>query len=300
MKRIVNIALCYSGLINNLDYIKTHKKIADLFPSAEKVNFTVCVHTWEYKNNTDKLQDLQLTVNKELTNNVKFNTTDYSELDSILERTGIEKLYLSDKAMKRYNVDTNIVYVDDFSGDTKAELLRYKFAQFYSQYKAFELIGNEPGNYDIVFRLRPDTIIDDINTQLLSESRFPLGNTFEEYMHIKNQKDIPSPGMRPLDYNEVPDIPIMFTSFNEGDSGLTEHGFNYADWLWYMFYKDFQWFMNQYGSAGNFVTELINQYLLQQDSNQFHGVHRFLSKSIIGHHGMIYPWKAIETSLEFA
>ena len=308
MKKIVNIALCYSGLVSDRENIITHKKFAELFPNAQKVNFTAFIHTWEYKDNQNKLDYLVSKLHQCIGQNIKINVTPYDELDEILMHTDIQNLYLSDRAIKRYNkifpglfdADMPIINIDDYQGDIKKELLRYKFAQFYSQFKAFELVGIEPSQYDLVVRLRQDTIIDNVDPQLPMSDLFPFSHTFEEYMVRRNSSTIPSPGLRPLDYDETSDLPIVFTAFNETDSGLTRHGFNYADWCWYMFYKDFAWFMDQYGSACNFVSDMVNQYLLQQDSNQFHGVHRFLSKSLLDKNAMIYPWSAIQSSLEFA
>ena len=298
MKKIVNIALTYSGLIGKLDSVKTHKALAELFPSAEQVNFTAFIHTWEYKDNLLKLESFINTVHKDVCKHLKVRTSDYSALDSILIDADIQKLYLSNKAMDRYNIDRNLINVNDYSGDTKIELLRYKFAQFYSQYEALSMVSKDESSFDLVVRLRPDTSIDCIVPEFTKDNRFPMSETFEEYIHSRNQRSVPSPGIRPLGDN-IPDLPIMWTAFNPGDSGVTEHGFNYADWLWFLGHADFIWFMEQFGSSGNFVTEMINSYKLQEQDEQFHGVHRFLSKSILQRNGMVYPWQAIETSLEF-
>lgn len=299
MKKIVNIALTYSGLVSSLDKVKTHKKLAELFPSAEQVNFTAFIHTWEYNDNLLELESFINKLHKDVCKNIQVRTSDYSALDSILGDADIQRLYLSDKAMDRYNIDTNLINVNDYGGDTKKELLRYKFAQFYSQYEALSMVSSDKGTYDLVVRLRPDTSIDLINKKFTTESRFPMTKTFEEYIHSKNQRSIPAPGMRPLG-DSIPDLPILWTAFNPMDSGVTEHGFNYADWLWFLAHDDFIWFMRLYGSSRNFLTQMVNQYKIQEKDEVFHGVHRFLSKSIIENHGMVYPWQAIETSLEFA
>jgi len=293
----VKIALCYSGLVNTWGYLDTHYKFTKLFPSADNFDINVFVHSWDIEQNKININKFKSDLEKhDVVNSVNVTITPYKEFDDYIDWKGIENVFLTSKIRDQLGIKEQIVHLS--LSDNKKEILRYKFAQFWSQWQCFDMLTED---YDLVVRIRPDVKINRVMEHVVTEKRFPKQTTFEDYISLIN-----SPtgidtiiGIRSLDNLYVPNHPVVFVDLNQGDMGVTKYGTNMADWCWYMAGKDFKKLQNKFNDTEDFLNELVTVYLQMEDDMEDHGMHRALCKVLIDHGAIVYPWPVLETSLEW-
>jgi len=296
----VKIALCYSGLVNTWEHLNDHYKFTKLFPSADNFDITVFIHSWSIEQNEINVDKFKNDLKKhDAVNSVNVLITSYKEFDDYINWKGIETVFLTAKMRDRLGIKDQIVHLS--LAEDKKEILRYKFAQFWSQWQCFDMLTED---YDLVVRIRPDVKIDRITEHMITETRFPKESTFEDYISIKNNKDellegSLSTGIRSLDRLYAPNHPMVFVDINQGDMGVTKYGTNMADWCWYMAGQDFKKLRNKFNDAEHFLNELVTVYLQMEDDMEDHGMHRVLCKVLIDHGAIVYPWPVLETSLEW-
>lgn len=293
----VKIALCYSGLVNTWEYLDTHYRFTKLFPSADNFDINVFVHSWDIEQNKINIDKFKSDLEKhDVVNSVEVTVTPYKEFDDYINWKGIETVFLTSKIRDKLGIEDQIVHLS--LTDDKKEILRYKFAQFWSQWQCFDMLSED---YDLVVRIRPDVKIDRIRGSMVTEKRFPEQTTFEDYISLRNNSisNDTSIGIRSLDKLHVPNHPMVFVDLNQGDMGVTKYGTNMADWCWYMAGQDFKKLQNKFNDTEHFLNELVTVYLQMEDDMEDHGMHRVLCKVLIDHGAIVYPWPVLETSLEW-
>lgn len=293
----VKIALCYSGLVNTWAHLDTHYRFTKLFPSADNFDINVFVHSWDIEQNKININKFKSDLEKhDVVNSVEITVTPYKEFDDYINWKGIETVFLTSKIRDKLGVADQIVHLS--LTDDKKEILRYKFAQFWSQWQCFDMLTED---YDLVVRIRPDVKIDRVTGSIVTEKRFAKETTFEDYISLKNNPIVndTSIGIRSLDSLHQPNHPIVFVGLNEGDMGVTKYGTNMADWCWYMAGQDFKNLRSKFNDTEHFLNELVTVYLQMEDDMEDHGMHRVLCKVLIEHGAIVYPWPVLETSLEW-
>ena len=293
----VKIALCYSGLVNTWEYLDTHYRFTKLFPSADNFDINVFVHSWDIEQNKINIDKFKSDLEKhDVVNSVEVTVTPYKEFDDYINWKGIETVFLTSKIRDKLGIEDQIVHLS--LTDDKKEILRYKFAQFWSQWQCFDMLSED---YDLVVRIRPDVKIDRIRGSMVTEKRFPEQTTFEDYISLKNDSTgiDTTIGIRSLDNLYVPNHPVVFVDLNQGDMGVSKYGSNMADWCWYMAGQDFKKLRNKFNDTDHFLNELVTVYLQMEDDMEDHGMPRVLCKVLIDHGAIVYPWPVLETSLEW-
>ena len=293
----IKIALCYSGLVNTWEYLNTHYKFTKLFPSADNFDINVFIHSWDIEQNKINVNKFKSDLEKHHeVNSVNVTITPYKEFDDYINWKGIENVFLTSKIRDQLGIEEQVVHLS--LSDDKKEILRYKFAQFWSQWQCFDMLTED---HDLVVRIRPDVNINRVMEHVVTEKRFPKQTTFEDYMSLKNDSTgiDTTIGIRSLDNLYVPNHPVVFVDLNQGDMGVSKYGSNMADWCWYMAGKDFKNLRNKFNDTEHFLNELVTVYLQMEDDMEDHGVPRVLCKVLIDHGAIVYPWPVLETSLEW-
>ena len=297
----MKVALCYSGLFKSWNHLHTQfDGIRNLLaPATNEIDFDVYIHSWDYKTNLQKVNKFKNTLeNFKEVNNIFETTTTYNEFDTFMEDNPVNAIYVSDKRKSSLGIEDNLIFVDAIEDqEQKLQVLRYKFAQFWSQWLCFESIKQD---YDLVVKLRPDVWIGSINKKFIFEPRFYQSRTFAEFIREKNadKMKMSIPGIRSLSVPHDPiDKPMMFVDINVGDMAVTEFGNNLADWCLYMGGKDFNYFKDTFKDKDNFMTNIIDVYKEMEVAGEDHGVARILSSILTSNNFMVYCWQPFETNV---